>query len=215
MRGYRIHGLEAPLNEVLAAGVILHTQWKGETPLIDPMCGSGTFGIEAYKIAKNIPPQSKDREFDFKEWKTFDKELWLKVVEEANQNINDTSPHIEMYDKSLQAARGAQENVMNAGIDSIKVTRQDFFKFPKTSNATILMNPPYDVRLKEEDIEDFYFKMGKKMKEDFTDCTIWVFSGHLPALKGMPLKPSQKIKLMNADIDSRLFKFEIYEGVRG
>jgi putative N6-adenine-specific DNA methylase len=215
MRGYRIHGLEAPLNEVLAAGVIMLTGWKGETKLVDPMCGSGTFGIEAYRIARNIPPQNRNREFDFKSWKNFNEELWQEVVSEADAHISKEIPVIEMFDKSMQASRGAAENIMNAGIDSIEVKRQDFFKGDDVSNATIIVNPPYDIRLKEEDILDFYFKMGTKFKDSYTDCVVWVFSGHIPALKGMPLKPSKKISLMNADIDSKLYKYEIYEGIRG
>ncbi|HPK09999.1 MAG TPA: THUMP domain-containing protein [Saprospiraceae bacterium] len=214
-RGYRVHGLDAPLNEVLAAGLVLLSGWAGETPLIDPMCGSGTIGIEAYRIAANIPPQREDRSFDFKKWKNFNAKIWKEVLNEAKANEAEGKPTILLYDKSLQAVRGTQENVQTAEIEGISVSRQDFFKAEGVHDSTVITNPPYDIRLKEDDINKFYQQIAEKLKQDYHDCTAWIFSGNMVALKSMSLKPSKRITLMNGDIESRLYKYEIYEGRRG
>ncbi len=209
-RGYRIHGLDAPLNEVLAAGIIYLSRWRGENTLVDPMCGSGTLGIEAYSLAKNIPPQSSDRSFAFKGWKTFNSSIWQKVVRDAQKDIIDEEPSIIMYDKSLRAARGAGENIYNAGFKNIKVERKDFFRSEGIKNVTIVCNPPYDQRIKDDNIDEFYSKFGFKMKDDYPGSTAYIFSGNIPALKKIKLKPSKKYELYNGDIESRLFKYELY-----
>lgn len=212
LRGYRISAVDAPLNEVMAAGLVLLSGWDKKTPLIDPMCGSATILIEANKIARNIPPQDPKRGFIFKKWEKFDKELWQDIVDETLSTETE-GPKIIGIDKNLRAVKISQQNIEEAGAtNQISITKQDFFKSEKHSGATIITNPPYDVRLREDDIFKFYKKMGDQLKENYTNSTVWIFSGALEALKNVGLKSTQKYNLMNGGIETKFYKFEMYEG---
>jgi putative N6-adenine-specific DNA methylase len=213
-RGYRIYPVEAPLNEVLAAGMILHSGWDKISEFSDPMCGSGTLLIEAASIAAYLPAQTFDRKYAFMNWQTFNAALWKEVVEEAKAKINlELIPPIIGADKSMQAVKAAETNIQEAGLSKhIKVNRLDFFNTKGQSNKFIIMNPPYDERLKEDDIIKFYQNIGTKLKHEYVDTTAWIIGGNIEALKMIGLKPSKKISLLNGDIDAGFHKFEIYEG---
>ncbi len=213
-RGYRSQQVSAPLNEVLAAGMILLSEWNGTTPLIDPMCGSGTILCEAAKIAGNIPPQDYDRQFAFQKWRNYDKDLWEDICSEARQNTNVQSiPIIKGYDISSNAVKIAQENIRNAGLGPfIQVQQEDFFYQDNFQDLTLMFNPPYDARMKESDILNFYKDIGDKLKRAFTNCTVWILSGHLEAMKHIGLRPKFKIKLLNGEIQSLFSRYDMYTG---
>jgi len=131
---------------VLAAGLIALSGWDKQSTLLDPMCGSGTILIEADRIARNVPPQYADREFGFKRWKTFDNELWEKIVKDCDSNIKSSGPSILGYDKNLRALKVSEQNIDEADAwDHIKVEKKDFFKSSAHEPLTIITNPPYEL----------------------------------------------------------------------
>lgn len=214
MRGYRLQQVSAPLNEVLAAGLVLLSEWDGTTPLIDPMCGSGTILCEAAKIAGNIPPQDYDRNFAFKKWSNFDAELWMDICNEAKNKTNvQNIPIIKGYDVSATAVNIAKENIKNAGLSPfIHIEQEDFFYQDNFDNTTLIFNPPYDARMKENDILNFYKDIGDKLKRAFTNCIVWILSGHLEALKHIGLRPKARIKLLNGELNSLFCRYDMYQG---
>jgi putative N6-adenine-specific DNA methylase len=214
MRGYRVYPVEAPINEVLAAGMLMLADWDKKTPLLDPMCGSGTFIIEAAMMAANIPAQSYDRKYCFMNWGDFKPELWKQVVEESRQNVNlDAIPSLIGYDKSLKCVSASRTNADEIGVShKINFDRKDFFTSPGMSNIFLITNPPYDQRLKEDDIIQFYKSIGDKLKKDYLNTQAWIIGGNIEALKNVGLKASKKINLLNGDLESGFHKFEIYEG---
>lgn len=216
LRGYRITAVDAPLNEVMAAGLIQLSGWAPSQKLIDPMCGSGTILIEAAQMALNIPPQRAERAFCFKKWRKFNSQLWEEVVNHYNSKTNRSYPiSITGYDKNLRALKVTEQNIESAGLsDKISVAKQEFFKSDGTNGVTVMTNPPYDLRLKEDDIVKFYKNIGDKLKHDYTDCDAWVFSGNIDALKALGLRPSKKYNLMNGGIEAKFYKYEIYEGTK-
>lgn len=214
MRGYRITAVDAPLNEALAAGLVLLSGWDKKSTLIDPMCGSGTILIEADRIARNIPPQLVNRTYCFKKWKDFDEELWTEVVQEQQKKVIE-GPPILGFDKNLRAVKVSQQNIDEARCtDSISVEKRDFFRGEGHENVTVITNPPYDMRLREHDIEKYYKSIGDKLKQEYTNSEAWIFSGNVEALKSVGLKPSRRIHLMNGGIEAKFYKFELYEGTK-
>ncbi|MCF8336797.1 MAG: class I SAM-dependent RNA methyltransferase [Bacteroidales bacterium] len=213
-RGYRSATGPAPLNEVLAAGLILLTGWSGETDFYDPMCGSGTLPIEAAMIARNIPPGYYRQNFGFRHWQDFDPKLWQEVKKEADAHINRQAPSITGFDISNKLVQIARQNIRNAGLQNkISVFKKDFFKLqPASEQGIIVMNPPYDMRLKEEDTKQFYRTIGDTLKNSFKGFTAYIFSGNLDALKSLGLRPSRRIVLYNGPIESRLARYDLYEG---
>ena len=214
LRGYRITAVDAPLNEALAAGLVLLSGWDKRSTLVDPMCGSATILIEADRIARNVPPQKADRVFCFKKWKDFDEDLWSEVVQEQEQKIID-GPAILGFDKNLRAVKVSQQNIDEARCtDTITIEKRDFFKSEGHENAMIITNPPYDMRLKETDIEKYYKSIGDQLKKQYINSTAWIFSGNVEALKSVGLKPSRRIHLMNGGIEAKFYKFEMYAGTK-
>lgn len=216
MRGYRVRPVMAPLNEVLAAGLVLLSGWDKKTPFIDPMCGSGTILCEAAKIAGNIPPQSLDRRFAFKKWKTFDAELYRNICENATSEIDTSAiPEMKGSDISVQAIIASESNIKAAGLsDYIQISREDFFYYDNVENSMLMFNPPYDERLKESDIITFYKDIGDKLKNSFPGCTAWILSGHQDAIKNIGLRATSRKKLLNGSIDSLFCKYEMYSGTK-
>ena len=214
MRGYRKHSVDAPLNEVLAAGLVLMSGWDKTTTLMDPMCGSATILCEAAKIAGKIPPQSPDRAFAFKKWKSYDPELYHMVCEETERNINtDNIPPLLGYDINQKAVQVAITNIGEAGLsDFIKVEKEDFFYLEGSQNLMLIFNPPYDARLKEKDVLDFYSFIGDKLKLSFQGCSAWILSGHMAAMKNVGLRPSAKKSLLNGSIPSLFCRYDMYAG---
>jgi putative N6-adenine-specific DNA methylase len=213
-RGYRTATNIAPINEVLAAGILLLSGWEGRSHFLDPMCGSGTFLIEAAMIACNIPANINRKEFAFEKWPDFDRELFDKIVEVSLAKTRDFHFSITGYDKAPSAVRKAIDNIENANLtDYIQVEQQSFFDTQKTVSGPlhIVFNPPYGERL-DIDMESFYKNIGDTLKQGFPGTDAWLITSNMEALKNVGLKTSRKIKLFNAHLESRLVKYEMYAG---
>ena len=213
-RGYRTATNIAPINEVLAAGILLLSGWKGQSNFLDPMCGSGTFLVEAAMIACNIPPNINRKEFAFEKWRDWDADLFDKVEESLLKKIVDFPYGIVGYDKAPSAVAKAKDNARNANLDDyISVQQQNFFETEKQGDEPlhIVFNPPYGERL-DIDLERFYREIGDTLKQSYPGTNAWFITGNLEALKFVGLKPSRKIKLFNGKLESRLVKYEMYAG---
>ena len=217
-RGYRTESVEAPLNEALAAGMLLLAGYDGSQPLYDPMCGSGTLPIEAAMIARNIPVQQHRADpFGFETWKDFDAELWEEVRLAAKHQTETQPQPIFGSDRDFAAYRAAQYNAEAAGVaDSVKFFRQKFEKAspPTEEPGLLVMNPPYDERLKSEEIMADYKQYGDVLKQNFSGWTAWILSGNFAALKRIGLGASKKIPLLNGKIECKFQKYELYRGSR-
>ncbi len=216
-RGYRRSGGEAPLNEVLAAGLIKLTGWDKKSPLIDPMCGSGTIPIEASMLAQNIPAGILRKKFGFQNWKGYDTGLFEQVCKEAKAGQKPIGKTvIEGHDISGRNIAMARQNTMQAGLlGTIHLQRNDFFRYtPVHKSGTLIINPPYGKRIKRDDIIDFYKKIGDTLKNKYDGYSAWIISeDHFP-LKFVGLKPSGKINVYNGPIECSYMKFEVYKGSR-
>ena len=213
-RGYRGATNIAPVNEVLAAGMLMLSGWQGQCDFLDPMCGSGTIPIEAAMIACNIPPNINRKEFAFEKWKDWDEELFEKIEESAMKKIRDFHFKIRGYDKAPSAVMKARENVKNANLsDFIQIEQKDFFESEKENEGYlhILFNPPYGERL-EIDVEEFYTKIGDTLKQKYHGTHAWFITTNFDAIKSVGLRASRKIKLFNGALEGRLLKYVIYEG---
>jgi len=213
-RGYKLAQTEAPLSEILAAGIIMLTGWDKQQNLLDPMCGSGTFPIEAALIAQNIPA-GRLRSFTFEKWNDFDKIMWENIKEESDKKITPLKSLISGNDIDQKSIDISIENAKRAGvIDAIKFKKINFLDTNSgISNSLIIINPPYGERLKEkEEIIPFYQEIGTKLKHSFEGCDAWILSGNLEAIKFIGLRPSRKIRLFNGPIECKLHKFELYRG---
>ncbi len=213
-RGYKERNVLAPLSEALAAGLILLSDWDKDSTFIDPMCGSGTLPIEACMIANDIPPGIFRSSFGFKRWNNYDKKIFGKITEDINivphKNIKIVG--CDMSEKAIETSR---LNVENAEFEqSIDLFVKDFKEFdPKAyTPGTIIMNPPYDVKMKEEDIENFYKEIGDTFKKHFDGFDAYVFSANLQAMKNIGLRTSKKIPLYNGALECRFNKYKIYKG---
>ncbi|QLG44138.1 THUMP domain-containing class I SAM-dependent RNA methyltransferase [Costertonia aggregata] len=213
-RGYRTATNIAPINEVLAAGLLLLSGWDGQCDFLDPMCGSGTMLTEAAMIACNIPVNINRKGFAFEKWHDFDEELYEKIVEASLKKTREFHHKITGFDKAPSAIRKAQDNIENANLaEYITVKHENFFKTKKQSNGQLHMcfNPPYGERLDIE-MEDFYSNIGDTLKRNYPGTNAWFITSNLGALKCVGLRPSRKIKVFNSHLESRLVKYEIYEG---
>lgn len=213
-RGYKTATNIAPINEVLAAGLIMLSGWDGQTDFMDPMCGSGTMLIEAAMIACNIPPNLMRKEFAFERWQDWDVELFEKIEDALLKKTRDFHHKIIGYDKAPSAVAKAKENIKNAQLDDfIEVKHEDFFKTQKGGDEKLHMvfNPPYGERL-DIDMENFYKNIGDTLKQNYPGTEAWFITSNLEALKHVGLRPSRKIHLFNAKLESRLVKYVMYEG---
>lgn len=214
LRGYRTATNIAPINEVLAAGLILQTGWTGQTDFLDPMCGSGTFLIEAAMIACNIPANINRREFGFQHWLDYDEELFEKIENSLMNKIRNFDKQIIGYDKAPSAVKKAKENVKNANLtDFIQIYERNFFDTKKETDTplTIVFNPPYDERL-SVDIEKLYSQIGTVLKHGYPDSHVWFITANLDALKYVGLRPSKKIKTFNGKLEARFVNYQMYSG---
>ena len=215
-RGYKLATNIAPINEVLAAGLIMMSGWNGQSNFMDPMCGSGTILIEAAMIACNIPPNLMRKEFAFERWQDWDQELYDLVEASLMKRVKDFPYKIIGYDKAPSAIRKAKDNIRNAELsDFIEVKQTDFFKTTKPEDGPLHMvfNPPYGERL-DIDMESFYSQMGTTLKHGYPGTRAWFITSNLEGLKHIGLRPSKKIKVYNAKLESRFVCFEMYEGSR-
>lgn len=213
-RGYRTATNIAPINEVLAAGILLLSGWKGQSHFIDPMCGSGTFLVEAAMIACNIPPNINRKEFAFEKWRDWDNELFEKVEDSLLNKITEFHYDIIGYDKAPSAVAKAKDNARNSNLDEyISIVHKNFFESEKVTQGPLHMvfNPPYGERL-DINLERFYREIGDTLKQGYPGTQAWFITGNLEALKYVGLKPSRKIKLFNGKLESRLVRYDMYEG---
>jgi putative N6-adenine-specific DNA methylase len=208
MRGYREDGLEAPINECLAAGLVMLSNWDKKSPFFDVMCGSGTIPIEAAMIASDMPPNIHRKAFAFEQFKDFDKSLFNKIKEELLAKIHDESHLIFATDISGQAIDTAKMNFYGTKLRGMQFMKTDFFDFgTHHPNGIIIFNPPYDERLKIEDIEDFYRNIGHHLKNIFGGFTAWIISSNKTALKNIGLKPNQKYKVFNGKLECEFCQY--------
>jgi putative N6-adenine-specific DNA methylase len=216
-RGYRSATNIAPINEVLAAGILMLSGWRGDTDFLDPMCGSGTLLIEAAMIACNIPPNLNRKEFAFQKWSDWDNGLYEKIEESALNKTRSFDYTITGYDKAPSAIRKAEQNISNANLDDfIKIERQDFFRTEKASldkSLHILFNPPYGERL-PIDVDVFYGRIGDTLKQSYSGSQAWLITANMEALKFIGLRPSRRIKVFNGKLESKLVKYELYSGTK-
>ena len=208
-RGYRSATNIAPINEVLAAGLVLLSGYTGDENFIDPMCGSGTILIEATMIANNIPANINRKHFGFEN-------LYFLIQDVLLKKIRSSHFKIMGFDKAPSAVRKAQDNIKNANLDEfIGVHHVNFFNSKKEvfGNTTILFNPPYGERL-SLDTEEFYKKIGDTLKHGYPDSKVWFITSDLEALKFVGLRTSKRIPLKNGDLDCRLVRYDMYAGTR-
>ena len=211
-RGYKSDTVTAPMNEVLAAGLILLSKWNKISDFHDPMCGSGTLLIEAALIAYNIPANIFRKKFGFEGWKDFDQELW-EIIKDASLNKEKSySGNITGGDIFQKAVRISRTNIENALMHSnIKIINSDFFETKISTGTFVIFNPPYDKRI-NIGINNFYDKIGTTLKHNYKGCKVWLISSDIENMKFIGLKPDKKIKLINGELECSFRNFEIYEG---
>jgi putative N6-adenine-specific DNA methylase len=213
-RGYRQDQTAAPLNEVLAAGMLLISGWNASANLIDPMCGSGTVPIEAGLIASNIPPGKFRKYFGFQKWKDYDKDLFTKVVKDGESGIKKAPIKIFGSDISELAISQAVKNVNNAGLkDTVSLNVMDFRTLQiNENNGVIFINPPYGERLLRDETNVLYSMIGTTLKHNFPGYTAWLISSNKESVKHIGLKPKEKHTLFNGALECQFMKYELYQG---
>ena len=215
-RGYKKYNSAAPLNEVLAAGIVLMSKWDKKSDLLDPMCGTGTFLIEAAMIAKNIAPNLNRLSFAFEKWKDWDSKLFEIIEESVRSKEIDFDYKLYGFDISNSMMKKAQKNIEVAEIDiDIEIVKKDFFNSKKTDEDKlhILINPPYDKRI-STDVNVLYKKIGDTLKNNYLYSDVWIITANLEAIKSIGLRSNKKIKLYNSNLESRLLNYAIYPGTK-
>lgn len=223
-RGYRVANTQAPINEALAAGMLLLAGWKGESDFYDPMCGSGTLLIEAALIARNIAPGVYRQGFAFEKWADFDEDLWDEVYNDDSRE-REFKHKIYGSDAGFYAAQAAQKNIQSAGLQrdiQVKQVRVQELKAEEgtlngchVDGALVMINPPYGERLSQDkDVLRLYQDMGTALKHQFSGATAWIISSNEDALKCVGLRPAKKIHLVNGDLECLFNKYELFKGDR-
>jgi len=217
-RGYRDHTNLAPINEVLAAGLVLLSGWDPSTSFVDPMCGSGTILIEAAMLAGNIPPGIHRQQFGFQRWKDYDPQIWKLVREEAEEAIDRSErPLLVGGEISPHVARKAESNIASAGLKKrIRIVNTPFQELAAPAESgTMILNPPYGERMdQDEDIEAVYKMIGDTLKKNWAGWTAWMITSNLEAAKHVRLTPKPRIKVFNGALDCRFMRYELYSGTR-
>ncbi len=215
-RGYRKTPATAPLNEALAAGILLLSGWDASVSLTDPMCGSGTLPIEAAMIACRIPPGKFRKKFGFEKWKDFDPGLFEDVRNRYDKQITDTPVKIHANDIFAAEAEQTRSNLLNAGLtDVVKVTVSDFRDMVRDEEGGyVFINPPYGQRIKPSEINELYSMIGTTLKHSFPGNTAWLISSNRESIKNIGLRPASKTTLFNGPLECLLLKYELYEGTR-
>lgn len=212
-RGYRQESVEAPLNEVLAAGMILMSGWKGDTDFIDPMCGSGTLLVEAALIAQNIAPGVFRKEYAFEKWNDFDRDLFDSIYNDDSQE-REFKHHIYGYDIDMKAVNTARMNVKAAGMSGIiTVENADFKDFKQPADKSIMItNPPYGERISTPNLLGTYKMIGETLKHQFKNNEAWVLSYRQECFDQIGLRPSIKIPLYNGSLECEFRKYQMFDG---
>jgi len=213
-RGYRVETGEAPINEVLAAGMIQLSGWQRDCDFVDPMCGSGTLAIEAAMLANNIPAGMFREKYLFQKSRKFDADLWEEVKTEAKAKIKKFEHGVYGFDKDFKAISLSNANAMKPVLeDAVTFERKQFERLEPTSDKGILMmNPPYDERLQIQDIEAFYSMIGDNLKQRFSGWEGWIISNNVEAMKKIGLRASRRIALLNGAF--KFQKYEMYDGTK-
>ncbi len=216
-RGYRVANTEAPINEALAAGMLLLAGWKGQSDFYNPMCGSGTLPIEAALIARNIAPGVFRKSFAFEKWPDFDADLWSDIYNDDSQE-REFEHKIYGSDASFFAIQQATKNVKAAGVGrdiELKQVRMEEISAITSASPLVMINPPYGERLaSNKDMEDLYGKIGSALKHHFTGATAWIISSNEAAMKCIGLKPSKKSRLLNGELDCQFNRYDLFAGKR-
>ena len=218
-RGYRVANTQAPINEALAAGMLLLAGWNGQSDFYDPMCGSGTLLIEAALIARNIAPGIYRKGFAFEKWASFDADLFEDV---SSDDSRERDFHHKIYgsDAGFYAVQAANKNIQSAGlqrdIDVKQIRIQELKLADKdTDNALVMINPPYGERLaQDKDVLRLYQDMGTTLKHQFSGANAWIISSNEEALKCVGLRPAKRIRLINGDLECLFNKYELFKGDR-
>lgn len=215
-RGYRSMTNEAPINESLAAGLLILAGWEGQCDFLDPMCGSGTILVEAALMATNTPAGINRSEYGFIKWRDWDPALYDTIRQSLIKRTRPFDHSITGLDKDTAVLAKARENIEQAGFGkTIKVKQENFFDSRKRNDGPLLMlfNPPYDERI-SVDTENFYASIGDTLKKGYPGTIAWLITANLEALKSVGLKASRRIEVANGQLDARLVKYEMYEGTR-
>lgn len=213
-RGYRQQDRKAPLNETLAAGMILLSGWEPTTPLLDPMCGSGTILMEAYMIATNKAPRMDRPTFAFMNWENFDENLWRQIKLEAFSAQRPLATHLFGFELDPSEYRLTASLLKDKKLeDKIRITNVDFFdSSPPAETGFMIMNPPYGIRIEQEEIIEFYKNIGDTLKQKYQGWTAWILGGNEPAVKSIGLRTSQKRTLFNGPIKCKYHRYDLYKG---
>lgn len=212
-RGYRVAQTEAPINEVLAAGIILRSGWRGDCPLVDPMCGSGTFLIEAALIAANINPGVYRKHYSFENWKDFNSELFDRLY---NDDSAEREFNFKIYgaDISPKAVEIAARNIKSAGvgrmIDLQTKPLSEWHDAP--ADGILVTNPPYGERITSDNMEELYALIGSKLKNVFKGYHAWIIAAKNEFVNKIGLAPSVKLPILNGSIECELREYIIFEG---
>lgn len=215
-RGYRVASVEAPMNEVLAAGLLLLAGWKGQSDFIDPMCGSGTLAIEAALLATGTPPGLFRKQFAFERWRDFDRELLDRVYNDDSSE-HEFAHHIYASDIDPSALAAARANVKSARVGSIvSVEQKDFRQFTQpAASALMVINPPYGERIASPNLLGLYRAIGERLKHQFVGGEAWIISSREECFDQIGLKPSLKIALYNGSLPCEFRKYQIFDGKLG
>ncbi|MCQ2226177.1 MAG: THUMP domain-containing protein [Paludibacteraceae bacterium] len=215
MRGYKVEQTEAPINEVLAAGMLKLAGWDGQSDFMDPMCGSGTIAIEAALMALNIAPGIYRKGFAFEKWSDFDQAMLEELYNDESQE-REFNHKIYASDISSAALRIATENVKSAGLSKyIELKHLPFQGCERPENETMIMfNPPYGERLKPIEMDKLYEEIGTKLKHDFTDMSAWIITVPCETTDRIGLRPSVKLPLLNGSIECEFRKYDMFKGRR-
>jgi putative N6-adenine-specific DNA methylase len=213
-RGYRADINEAPMKEVLAAGLVKLSGWDKHLLLIDGMCGAATIAIEAALWAYNVPPGYYRNDFIFMRWRNFDEKLYETIYEGSISRIREDKVQIIANDIDPYTVKKAVSNTKNAKVDdAVTCTNQSFFDLmPQRGGGVVILNPPYGERMPVQEIEKLYKEIGDKLKKDFQNFNAWIITSSPEAIKSVGLRPSRKIQVYNGALECRYLKYELYGG---
>ena len=215
-RGYRRSPGLAPINEILAAGLIMLSGWDKKSPFLDPMCGSGTFSIEAAMMSANIAPGTERKQFGFSHWSDYDDALFLGEKELARSKKQNVQTEIIASDITGHLLDHTRQNIMNAGLmGSIKVQRNDFFTYrPPFDKGWLILNPPYGKRMIHSDIDELHKNIGEALKHRFAGFKAGIISSEINAMRHIGLKPSKKVPVFNGPLPCTFNVYELFAGRR-
>lgn len=215
-RGYRIQTNAAPLNEVLAAGMIMMSGWDQKQDFINPMCGSGTLLVEAGMMAANISPGRFRDNFGFQQWENFRSVWWRQIKEESREKEGEISARMVGFDVNKVAIQMSGNHLRRAGVGSKvelhQIAIEDFD--PKCESGTVIINPPYNFRMEKDNILDFYKMIGDNLKTKYQGTTAWIISANMEAIKSVGLKPTQRNVLFNGPNEARYNRYDLYAGTK-